>query len=171
MVKQVKDYVTDSQSHEEYKNWYIYEYERPAVTVDAVCMYMGTNEQQVLLIQRKNSPYKSHFALPGGFLNIDEKAEDGVKRELFEETGIKATDVHLLNIYDDVYRDTRSRVISIAYYIPFTQKRDVVAGDDAENAVWIPVSDAKKLQLAFDHNKILKDAVNELQLQYDFSRR
>lgn len=170
MPKQVINCITDAKSHEEYKNWYLYEYERPAVTVDAVCIYMG-EEHEVLLIQRKNPPYKSHFALPGGFLNIDEKSEDGVKRELFEETGIKATDVCLLGVYDDVYRDTRSRVISIGFYIPFTQKPDVIAGDDAENAVWMPVSDAKKLQLAFDHNEILKDGMNELLLQYDFSRR
>lgn len=170
MAKKLSSIIGTPEEYGQYLDWFIYEYERPAVTVDAVCLYNGLINTEVLLIKRKNNPYKNHYALPGGFLEIDETAEQAVRRELLEETGVKATDVIHLGVYDDVLRDTRTRVISIAFLVIFSQKPEIIAGDDAAEAEWMSIADAKKHKLAFDHDQILKKGLNELQLQHDSSR-
>lgn len=133
---------------------YYYDYPRPAVTTD--CVLFGFNEKlelMVLLIERKFDPYKRFWAFPGGFLNMDETAEQCAKRELFEETGIKIDQIQQLYTASKVDRDPRGRVISIV----FIAKVDffvtnVVAGDDASDAKWFNVRNMP--QLAFDHDEI-----------------
>lgn len=161
MTLRVSEVATDKEK----QNWFVYEYQRPALTVDAVCLYTSTcGHTEVLLVKRADNPYKGHWALPGGFMEIGETCDDAIKRELREETGIQATDVIAHDIYDDVYRDTRSRVITRTYIVLFTQKIEPTAGDDAAEARWISLDEAKKQVLAFDHNKILKDAHGKYKL-------
>lgn len=151
--------VSDVKDDKEKQGWFVYEYPRPAMTVDAACFYKPVNGQiEVLLIKRGDNPYKGHWALPGGFMEINETSDEAIKRELLEEVGLQVTDVVPCGVYDDVYRDTRSRVVTRSFIVLFCQKPKVVAGDDASEAEWKTVDEAKKLVLAFDHNKILKDA-------------
>lgn len=144
------------------KTLFSYEYARPAVTVDIVCLYspiFNDMATEVLLIKRGGNPYKGHYALPGGFMEIGETLDDAAKRELLEETGLVVTDLMKCGVYDDVYRDTRSRVISVSYFAYFSQKIVAKAGDDAAEVIWMPVEEAKRLVLSFDHNQMLKDAI------------
>ena len=98
------------------KGKYIYDYPRPAVTTDCVVFGIDGNSIKVLLIERGNEPFKGCWAFPGGFLNMDENAEQGAIRELKEETGLDLKDIKQIGAYSDVDRDPRSRVITIAFY-------------------------------------------------------
>ena len=114
-----------------------------------------------MLIERGADPYKGRWAFPGGFLNMDEKADDGAARELKEETGLDVDKGALeqLGCFSDVDRDPRGRVISIAFYA-LVQKAAVKGSDDARCAQWFPSSSIP--QLAFDHEKILLQALKRL---------
>src|SRR3954451_4124928 len=96
------------------KEKYCYEYPRPAVTVDAVIV---TREERprVLLIRRKHDPFAGQWAIPGGFVNMDESLDDAVRRELQEETGVKASRLEQLHTFGDPSRDPRGRTISVVY--------------------------------------------------------
>lgn len=119
------------------------DYERPSVTVDMMVIRMKEDLScmQVLLIQRKDHPFINQWALPGGFVNMDESAYEAACRELKEETGL--TDVYLEQIYtmSQPKRDPRMRVIDIAYValLPYEAEARVIAGDDAKNAVWFDI--------------------------------
>lgn len=110
---------------------------------------------RVLLIRRKNPPFEGHYALPGGFVDVGETVEDGARRELEEETGVKAGRLQLVGVYSDPGRDPRGHTCSVAFLAkaPGTRPR---AGDDAAAAEWI--ADWSKVDLAFDHARILADA-------------
>jgi 8-oxo-dGTP diphosphatase len=154
--------VADIKNDDAKQGWFAYEYERPSVTVDIVCIYspaFETNNDEVLLIKRGGNPYKGHMALPGGFMEMNETCKEAAVRELEEEVGLKVTDLINCGVNDDVFRDTRSRVISISYIAYFSQRPVVTAGDDAAEAKWVSMDEAKKLVLAFDHNQILKNAI------------
>lgn len=116
------------------------DYKRPSVTVDMMVLRMkqGLDGLQLLLIQRKDHPFMGHWALPGGFINMDESAYEAACRELQEETSL--TDVYLEQIYtmSQPERDPRMRVIDIAYMalLPYGTVAEAVAGDDAQNACW-----------------------------------
>lgn len=143
---------------------YCYKYPRPALATDQVIFGFGTGELSVLLIRRKNEPFKGQWALPGGFMNMDEDAETCACRELEEETGLKGVDVGQLYAFSDVGRDPRYRVVSIAYYA-LVRLADckVKAGDDADRAQWFPLSGIPSL--AFDHRRILQMATDRLKLK------
>ena len=113
----------------------------------------------VLLIQRGNEPYKGCWAFPGGFLNIDEDAPDGARRELMEETGLAVTNVEQLGAFATPDRDPRERVISIAYFT-LMRTTDVAGGDDADRAQWFPIN--KLPELAFDHQQIFEQALERM---------
>ena len=138
---------------------YTYSHPHPAVTTDCVVFGFDGSKLHVLLIERANEPFKGHWAFPGGFLNIDEDAPDGAKRELKEETGIEVRNLEQLGAYAKPDRDPRERVISIAFFtlIPIT---DAKSGDDAAAAKWFPID--KVPQLAFDHKKIFDDACERM---------
>ena len=135
---------------------YTYKYPRPAVTADCVVM---TNEPQpkVLLIQRGADPYKGAWALPGGFMNMDETTEQCAIRELEEETGLKVAKVHQIGAYSKVDRDPRGRTITVAYLAIIDSPENVIGQDDAAKAEWFPITELP--HLAFDHYDIMKDAI------------
>lgn len=145
------------------KDGYTYKYPHPAVTVDCVVFGINGNSLQILLIRRSCAPYKNSWALPGGFVKIDETIEKAAYRELYEETGHKDIYLDQFKVYSDIDRDPRERVISIAF-IGLMCDKDLIAkgGDDACEAKWIDINDAEKLHLAFDHDKILADARKRL---------
>ncbi len=135
---------------------YTYKYPRPAVTADCV-VFTKEEEPRVLLIRRGNEPYKGCWAIPGGFMNMDETTEQCALRELEEETGLVAETVHQLGAYSRVDRDPRGRTISVVYYTVVDAPRDVEGQDDAAEAQWFPIRDIPTL--AFDHSEILGDAI------------
>ena len=127
---------------------YHYKYPHPSVTTDCVVFGYDGLRLNVLLIERGADPFKGHWAFPGGFLNIDESAQQGAKRELFEETGLRDADIRQFHTFSAVNRDPRERVISIAYYA-LVRISEVKGGDDAAKAQWFPLDSVPPL--AFDH--------------------
>ena len=135
---------------------YTYPFPHPAVTTDCVVFGFDGVKLHVLLIERGGEPYKGSWALPGGFLNIDEEASDGARRELFEETGLRAGQIEQLGAFSAPDRDPRERVISIAYFT-LMRVREVTGGDDAARAQWFPINNLPPL--AFDHKAIFNRAL------------
>ena len=138
---------------------YHYKYPHPSVTTDCVIFGFDGTRLNVLLIERGNDPYKGCWAFPGGFLNIDESALEGAKRELYEETGLRDAYIHQFHAFSAPDRDPRERVISIAYFA-LVRLTDVKAGDDAAKAQWFPLDEIPPL--AFDHDKMLREALKAL---------
>ncbi len=140
---------------------YCYEYPRPALTTDCVIFAYCESGLKVLLIERGFDPYKGKWAFPGGFLNMDEDAETGAKRELFEETGLQNIKIEQLYTFSEVNRDPRGRVISIVYFaiVPL-KKHNSIAGDDAKKVKWFNIKDLP--DLAFDHQEIFDMALKQL---------
>ena len=146
-------------------NKYCYKYPHPAVTTDCVIFGFDGSELQVLLIERGIEPFKGKWAFPGGFLNMDETAGEGALRELKEETGLENAYIEQFNTYSDPGRDPRERVITIAHYA-LVRIHEVKGGDDAAKAQWFPIDEVP--QLAFDHDKILRDAMRKLRERIHF---
>ena len=134
---------------------YTYEYPHPAVTVDIVVFTIENDELKVLLIQRDQEPFEGQWAIPGGFIDIDERLSDAAKRELKEETGVSAAYLEQLYTFGNPGRDPRERVISVAYYalIPIDQL-SLAAGDDARDAKLFGMNELPAL--AFDHDNMLR---------------
>lgn len=128
----------------------------PSLTVDAVVFDKGG---RLLLIRRKHEPFVGALALPGGFVDVGETVEDACRRELLEETGVVGSTLTLIGVYSDPNRDPRGHTCSVAYAVK-ARKYSAVAGDDAASVEW--VSDWKRIPLAFDHRRIISDAVRLL---------
>jgi len=141
---------------------YTYEYPRPSVTVDIVVFgYDGAKQLKLLLIQRGSEPYKGSWALPGGFVDLDEDLETAALRELEEETGVKDLYVEQLYTFGAINRDPRGRVISVAYFsLVNLQDHPAVAASDATKAEWFLLDELP--DLAFDHAEIIKIANQRL---------
>lgn len=138
---------------------YCYRYPRPAVTADCAVFAEKDGRLHLLLIRRGAQPFKDCWALPGGFLNPDETAEEGAARELREETGIAPGGLRQLGAYTAPGRDPRGWVITVA----FTCRAEMSAakgGDDAREARWFPVDELPPL--AFDHADIIRDALADI---------
>lgn len=135
---------------------YTYKYPRPAVTTDCV-VFAKEEEPKVLLIQRGNEPYKGCWAFPGGFMNMEETAEECAVRELKEETGLTVNQIQQIGAYSKVDRDPRGRTVSIAYLAIVDAPTAVSGMDDAAKAAWFPLSSLP--DLAFDHKDIMADAI------------
>lgn len=144
---------------------YCYKYPHPAVTTDCVIFGFDGQELKVLLVERGIEPYKGQWAFPGGFLNINEAAEEGALRELREETGLQNAYIEQLRTYSAPDRDPRERVITIAF-LALVKIQGVKGGDDAADARWFSVDKAPKL--AFDHDLILRDALSRLRERIHF---
>ena len=145
---------------------YVYKYPHPAVTTDCVIFGYGQKEGlSVLLIKRGVEPFKDSWALPGGFIHMDEDAETCAKRELKEETGLEASYIEQFGCFSDVDRDPRERVITIAFFA-LVRMTEVRGGDDASDARWYPIDDLPTL--AFDHEKILRVALEKLRERIHF---
>lgn len=138
-----------------------YEHPRPAVTVDAVVFARGGGGTSVLLIRRGKPPFEGKWALPGGFVEMDETLAQSAARELAEETGLTGVDLEQLHAFGDPGRDPRGRTVSIAHWGVIEGRPPPVRGDDdAAEARWHDV-DALP-ELAFDHAHILRMAVRRL---------
>lgn len=134
---------------------YTYQYPRAALTVDAIVYVKDKNATLVLLIQRGREPFLSQWALPGGFINMDETLEEACIRELEEETGLIVKQMSQFKTYDSVDRDPRHRTISVVYFTELKEKQLVSGNDDAAQAKWFSLDNLP--QLAFDHQQILND--------------
>lgn len=138
-----------------------YQYPRAALTVDCVVFGFDEGELKVLLIQRALEPFKGKWALPGGFVRVDETIDEAARRELSEEAGLKDVFLEQLYTFGEVDRDPRERVVSVAYYaLVKLAAHDTKAATDAADAKWFPISKVPKL--AFDHAGILATALARL---------
>ncbi len=126
----------------------------PLLTVDCVVVDPGLG---VLMVRRKNPPFKGELALPGGFVDIGETVEEAAKRELMEETGLEATTLRLVGVYSKPDRDPRGHTCSVAF-LADVRNKDAKAGDDAAAVAW--VKDLGGVAIAFDHRDIITDALN-----------
>ena len=141
---------------------FTYHYARPAVTVDCVVFGLDEEDLKVLLIQRNNEPFAGRWALPGGFVKMDETLEESALRELREETGLIKVFLEQLYTFGNPGRDPRERVVTVAYYaLVKLLDHKVQAATDAREAAWFAVDDLPKL--CFDHDTILDTALKRLQ--------
>lgn len=140
---------------------YAYEYPRPAVTTDCVIFGFDEEELKVLLIERGIEPFSGKWALPGGFMNMEEDAETCARRILKKETDLEDIFMEQLYTFTSTERDPRYRVISIAYFA-LVKRNDynAIAGLDTNTVQWFDLKDIP--ELAFDHNKILEMAIDRL---------
>jgi len=144
------------------KGKYIYDWPRPTVSVDAVVFTLSCNKAKVLLINRGNEPFRGQWALPGGFVDIDEELEDAVVRELEEETGLADVALEQMHTFGKCGRDPRGRQITIAFMGIATKGQDKIkAGDDAAQVRWFDIEKLPK-DMAFDHYEIVKFAIEKL---------
>lgn len=144
---------------------YCYKYPHPSVTTDCVIFGFDGSKLKVLLIERGIEPYKGMWAFPGGFLNMEESAEERALRELQEETGLTGAYIEQFHTFTDPKRDPRERVITIAYYA-LVRIQDVKGGDDAAKAQWFALDEIP--HLAFDHDMILSMAKSRLRERIHF---
>ncbi|MBP5375925.1 MAG: NUDIX hydrolase [Bacteroidaceae bacterium] len=138
---------------------YQYKYPHPSVTTDNVIFGFDGQTVKVLLIERGGEPYKGYWAFPGGFLEMDESAEEGARRELMEETGLTAGVVRQFHAFSAPDRDPRERVLTIAFY-SLVRMSEVKGMDDAQRAEWFPLTEVPRL--AFDHEEMLRVALEEV---------
>ncbi len=146
---------------------YSYEYPRPALTVDCVVFAYDEGELRVLLIKRGEEPFLGAWALPGGFVHMDEDLDTAAARELEEETGVKKVFLEQLYTFGAVDRDPRGRVVTVAYYalVKLTNYK-LHASTDASDAAWFSVHDLPSL--AFDHQYIFDVAFKRLQAKITY---
>ncbi len=142
---------------------FTYSYPRPSVTVDIILIHHSLNIEKVLLIKRKNEPFKDCWAFPGGFVDENEDLINAAIRELHEETGIKTDNLIQLSTVGTPGRDPRGHTISVVYGAIVNQEFNAVANDDAKEVKWFDIENLPKL--AFDHKKILNDSIKTLYLQ------
>lgn len=141
---------------------YCYKYPHPAVTVDMIVFAIHEDDLKVLLIQRKTEPFRNCWAIPGGFVEINESVDVAALRELEEETGVQNVFLEQLYTFGEPKRDPRERVISVAYYsLVHLEKHTVRAASDALNACWFPIHHLPPL--AFDHQLVMDMAIKRLQ--------
>lgn len=145
------------------KMTYSYEFPRPSVTVDTVVLDLKDRDQipRVLLVKRKNEPFKGMWAIPGGFLDINEDLADGAARELLEETsvGVFPTSLRQFHVAGELGRDPRGRVISVVFAVSINRHQHMIkAGDDAQDVNWFKITELP--QLAADHRSIISRALH-----------
>ena len=135
---------------------HLYDYPRPMLTVDIFLLRLNHTHLELLLIQRKNEPFRGKWALSGGFVEIDEPTESAAKREFSEETGLENIDLVKMDVFGDPGRDPRGRTITIVYFgvIPFEVSDVQKAGDDAAESQWFHLNNLP--ELAFDHDHIVE---------------
>jgi 8-oxo-dGTP diphosphatase len=148
---------------------FTYEYPRPEVSVDIVVFTVRNNRLQVLLVRRGREPFRGEWALPGGFVQIEESLDQAALRELQEETGLAEAYLEQLYTYGRPDRDPRGRVITVAYFalIPADAPVRLEGGSDADETGWWALED--RPQLAFDHDEIISYALRRLRYKLEYS--
>lgn len=144
-------------------------YDRPSVTVDVVIFTLQAGELHVLLVQRKHWPFDGHWAIPGGFIEMDESLEQSARRELEEETGVRDVYLEQLYTFGAPKRDPRTRVISVAYFaLVSADVQSLRVSDESTDVRWFPV---RRLPgpLAFDHDHILATALDRLRSKLEYT--
>jgi 8-oxo-dGTP diphosphatase len=138
-----------------------YAFARPALTVDIVVFALDDEDLQVMLIERDLEPFAGQWALPGGFVRVEETLDGAANRELREETGLHDIFLEQLYTFGDLERDPRERIVTVAYYaLVNLAGHNVQASTDARNAAWFPVTELPTL--AFDHARIIEAALERL---------
>jgi len=141
---------------------FTYAYARPALTVDCVVFGLDDADLKVLLIQRGIEPFAGRWALPGGFVHLDDTLDQAARRELQEETGLTKVFLEQLYTVGEVARDPRERVVTVTHYaLVRLSDHQVQAATDARNAAWFAVDDLPPL--AFDHDDIVELGLRRLQ--------
>jgi 8-oxo-dGTP diphosphatase len=139
---------------------YTYDYERPLVTADVALLRLAVTPE-ILLVKRKNPPFQGIWALPGGFMEMQETLEETARRELLEETGLRAGELIRFETYDRPGRDPRGRTITQVFVTIWKEEMGVpVAGSDAMEHCWFELTDLP--YLAFDHGEIIADVIRML---------
>jgi 8-oxo-dGTP diphosphatase len=143
-----------------------------AVTVDVVILTMAAGGLKVLLVRRGEEPYEGMWAVPGGFKRPDETLDAAARRELAEETGVDVPSLLTqFGAYGDPGRDPRMNVVTVAYLAVLRDVGAIVAGTDAADAALVPASDVleERIELAFDHLRIVRDAVERVRVELEVS--
>jgi len=139
---------------------YTYDYPMASVTADVAVLRLKETPE-ILLVLRKDPPFQGMWALPGGFMEMSETLEETARRELLEETGIRAGELIRFDTYDRPDRDPRGRTISQVFVMIWEENMDVPrAGSDAEKLTWFGLHSLP--ELAFDHREIIRDVINML---------
>lgn len=148
---------------------YTYDYPRPALTVDIVIFSVREDDLQVLLVRRGEEPFLGMWALPGGFVHLDESLEEAAARELEEETGIGDAYLEQLFTYGDLQRDPRGRVVTVAYFALIAADKPICTegGTDTTQASWFSINQLP--DLAFDHAKIISNALIRLRYKLEYT--
>ena len=141
--------------------------ERPALSVDVVAFSLRENDLKVLLIRRGAPPYKGKWAIPGGFVRLNEGLDEAALRELEEETGVRDGYLEQLYTFGALKRDPRGRVVTVAYFALVPDDVQARAGDEAAEAAWHSMYDLP--ELAFDHAEILKYALQRLRYKLEYT--
>jgi 8-oxo-dGTP diphosphatase len=150
------------------KGKYTYDWPRPMVTVDAVVFRYSAGRAELLIIKRKNEPFKGKWAIPGGFVDMDEELEDAVVRELAEETGLTGVHLWQMHTFGTIGRDPRGRQITVVFMgIANEQQANVKAGDDAAEAKWFDIENLPD-DMAFDHDRVAEFAIQKLKSSESF---
>ena len=136
--------------------YWVMNYKNPKLTADGVIIREG----KILLIKRKNEPFKGKWALPGGFVEYGERVEDTVIREVLEETGLKTSIKKIFGVYSDPSRDPRGYIITVVYLLDITGGK-IECNDDAADAKFFNIKNLP--DLSFDHNIILKDIFRSIE--------
>lgn len=182
MNKIMEDDEQDFLSRSQVKRAYSYDYPMAGMTADIVIFrerwetvnanspsnWQNVKRHDVLLIQRKNNPYKFEYCCPGGYVNVlDELVIDGALRELYEEAGliIDKSWLQFVGYYDSINRDPRGRTLSFAFTTVLSGPK-VTAGDDAMDYKWVPILGTARTILGFDHKQIVVDACKKLNLEF-----
>ena len=131
-------------------------YKSPKLTADGTIV----NNHKILLIRRKNEPFKGKWALPGGFVEYGEKVEDAAVREVFEETGLKTKIIDLVGIYSDPNRDPRGHTVTAVFLLK-EQGGKLKEGDDAADAKFFDINQLP--ELSFDHDIIISDILRRIE--------
>ena len=139
---------------------YTYKYPRLSITVDAVVFKNINSKTYLLLIQRLNEPFKGKWALPGGFVDMDETLEAAAQRELEEETSIKNVELEQLHAFSAIGRDPRGRTVSVVFWGIVKSDIIPISGDDAADTKWFEIENLP--ELAFDHDEVVKMALKML---------
>lgn len=152
------------------KGKYVYDWPRPMVTADAAVFAFFDGKTRLLLIRRKHDTDEGRWALPGGFVEIDEDLPDAVARELGEETGLRNIPLEQLRTFGRPGRDPRGRTITVAYFgIAEKDWDQVQAADDAADVQWFDIDDLPPM--AFDHDEIVRCAIARLKQAQEHQRR